>query len=88
PGRTSLAKGEIIEAILLDKRAPNAGDAYQRFIPRTEMDIAVVSAGVNLTLGEAGAIKSARVALGAAAPTVLLVEEAAEVLVGSKLDEA
>ncbi|MDG4889365.1 xanthine dehydrogenase family protein subunit M [Mesorhizobium sp. WSM4887] len=88
PGRTSLAKGEIIEAILLDKRAPNAGDAYQRFIPRTEMDIAVVSAGVNLMLDEAGAIKSARVALGAAAPTVLLVEEAAEVLVGSKLDEA
>ncbi|CAM5500818.1 Carbon monoxide dehydrogenase medium chain [Mycolicibacterium aubagnense] len=88
PGRTSLGKGEIIEAILLDKRAPRSGDAYLRFIPRTEMDIAVVSAGVNLTLDEAGTIKSARVALGAAAPTVLLVEEAAEVLVGSKLDEA
>ncbi|TIS61332.1 MAG: xanthine dehydrogenase family protein subunit M [Mesorhizobium sp.] len=88
PGRTSLAKGEIIEAILLDKRSPNAGDAYQRFIPRTEMDIAVVSAGVNLTLDAAGVVKSARVALGAAAPTVLLVEEAAEILVGSKLDEA
>lgn len=88
PGRTSLAKGEIIEAILLDKRAPRSGDAYLRFIPRTEMDIAVVSAGVNLTLDEAGVVKTARVALGAAAPTVLLVEEAAEVLVGSKLDEA
>jgi len=88
PGRTSLAKGEIIEAILLDKRPPHAGDAYLRFIPRTEMDIAVVSAGVNLTLDEKGAVKAARVALGAAAPTVLLVEEAAEVLVGSKLDEA
>ncbi|RUT98383.1 xanthine dehydrogenase family protein subunit M [Mesorhizobium sp. USDA-HM6] len=87
PGRTSLAKGEIIEAILLDKRAPNAGDAYQRFIPRTEMDIAVVSAGVNLTLDANGAVKTARVALGAAAPTVLLVEEAAQVLIGSKLDE-
>ncbi|WP_054312131.1 xanthine dehydrogenase family protein subunit M [Mesorhizobium sp. 1M-11] len=88
PGRTSLAKGEIIEAILLDKREPRAGDAYLRFIPRTEMDIAVVSAGVNLTLDEAGVVKTARVALGAAAPTVLLVEEAAEVLVGSRLDEA
>ncbi|RWM06510.1 xanthine dehydrogenase family protein subunit M [Mesorhizobium sp.] len=88
PGRTSLAKGEIVEAILLDKRAPNSGDAYQRFIPRTEMDIAVVSAGVNLTLDEHGVIKAARVALGAAAPTVLLVAEAAQVLVGSKLDEA
>ncbi len=88
PGRTSLAKGEIIEAILLDNRAPRSGDAYLRFIPRTEMDIAVVSAGINLTLDETGVIRTARVALGAAAPTVLLVEEAAEVLVGSKLDEA
>jgi carbon-monoxide dehydrogenase medium subunit len=88
PGRTSLAKGEIIEAILLDKRAPRSGDAYLRFIPRTEMDIAVVSAGVNLTLDDKGVVTSARVALGAAAPTVLLVEEAAQVLIGSKLDEA
>jgi carbon-monoxide dehydrogenase medium subunit len=82
------SKGEIVEAILLDTRPPNAGDAYLRFIPRTEMDIAVVSAGVNLTLDEHGAIKTARVALGAAAPTVLLVEEAGQVLIGSKLDEA
>ncbi|WP_027035221.1 FAD binding domain-containing protein [Mesorhizobium ciceri] len=88
PGKTSLAKGEIIEAILLDKREPRSGDAYLRFIPRTEMDIAVVSAGVNLTLDEHGVIKSARVALGAVAATVLLVEEAAEVLIGSRLDEA
>src|SRR5580765_5670392 len=72
PGKTSLAKGEIVEAILLDKRAPRSGDAYLRFIPRTEMDIAVVSAGVNLTLDDHGVITAARVALGAAAPTVLL----------------
>ena len=88
PGKTSLAKGEIIEAILLDKRPPRSGDAYLRFIPRTEMDIAVVSAGVNLTLDEQGVVKAARVALGAVAPTVLLVEEAAEALIGRKLDEA
>lgn len=88
PGRTSLAKGEIVEAILLDKRPSHSGDAYLRFIPRTEMDIAVVSAGMNLTLDGHGVVTSARVALGAAAPTVLLVEEAAEVLVGSTLDEA
>jgi carbon-monoxide dehydrogenase medium subunit len=88
PGRTSLAKGEIIEAILLDKRAPRSGDAYLRFIPRTEMDIAVVSAGVNLTLDGQGVVTAARVALGAVAPTVLLVEDAAKALVGTKLDEA
>ena len=86
PGKTSLAKGEIIEAILLDKRAPRSGDAYLRFIPRTEMDIAVVSAGVNLTLDGQGVVTSARVALGAAAPTVLLVAQAADALVGTKVD--
>src|SRR5437868_13955939 len=78
----------MIEAIVLPKPPPRSGDAYLRFIPRTEMDIAVVSAGVNLTLDEKGVVASARVALGAAAPTVLLVEEAAQVLIGSKLDEA
>lgn len=88
PGKTSLARGEIIEAILLPKRAPHSADAYQRFIPRTEMDIAVVSAGVNLTLDASGVIVAARFALGAVAPTVLLVEDAARVLIGSKLDEA
>ena len=88
PGKTSLAQGEIIEAIVLDKRPPRSGDAYLRFIPRTEMDIAVVSAGVSLTLDEQGVVKSARVALGAAAPTVLLVEEAAQALIGTKGDDA
>ncbi len=88
PGKTSLAKGEIIEAILLDRRPPRSGDAYLRFIPRTEMDIAVVSAGVSLTLDEEGVVKSARVALGAVAPTVLLVDAAARVLIGTKVDAA
>lgn len=88
PGKTSLAKGEIVREILLEKRPPHAGDGYLRFIPRTEMDIAVVSAGVNLTLDAKGAVMSARVALGAVAPTVVLVEEAAGILVGSRLDDA
>jgi carbon-monoxide dehydrogenase medium subunit len=88
PGRTSLGKGEIIEAILLDKRPLQSGDAYLRFIPRTEMDIAVAGAGVNLTLDGAGVVVSARIALGAVAPTVLLVKPAAEAIIGTKLDEA
>jgi carbon-monoxide dehydrogenase medium subunit len=88
PGKTSLAKGEIIVAIEFDKRPPWSGDAYLRFIPRTEMDIAVVGAGVNLTLDESGAIRSARVALGAVAPTVVLVGEAADAILGTKLEES
>jgi carbon-monoxide dehydrogenase medium subunit len=87
PGETSLAKGEVIEAIMLPKRPPKSGDAYLRFIPRTEMDIAVVSAGVNLTL-ERGVVKTARVVLGAVGPTALLVRDAAKAIIGTKLDDA
>ncbi|HIG39362.1 MAG: xanthine dehydrogenase family protein subunit M [bacterium] len=87
PGQTSLAKGEVIEAITLPKRPARSGDAYLRFIPRTEMDIAVVSAGVNLTL-ERGVVKTARIVLGAVAPTAVLVPAAARAIIGTKLDDA
>ena len=86
PGKTTLAKGEIVESINLPKRTGKSGDAYLRFIPRTEMDIAVVSAGVNLTL-ERGLVKTARVCLGAVGPTAVLVQKAAKAIIGSKLDE-
>jgi carbon-monoxide dehydrogenase medium subunit len=72
----------------LPARAPRSGDAYWRFIPRTEMDIAVVGCGVSLTLDQGGACTAARVALGAVAERALLVSEAAAALVGSKLDAA
>lgn len=87
PGRTSLKKGEIIEAISLPKRPPRTGDAYLRFIPRSEMDIAVVGAGVCLTLGARGIVTRARIVLGAVAPTALLVPAAAEAVIGTTLDE-
>ncbi len=87
PGRTSLKKGEIVEAILLPKRPPRSGDAYLRFIPRSEMDIAVVGVGVSLTLDAKGVCTAARVALGAVAERVLLVPEAAKALIGSKIDD-
>jgi carbon-monoxide dehydrogenase medium subunit len=88
PGKTSLAKGEIIEAVVLPKPGLRSRDAYLRFIPRTEMDIAVVGVGVNLSLDDSGAVTSARVALGAVGPTVVLVEAAADALIGSNLDDA
>ena len=87
PGKTSLDKAEIVEAILLDKRPLNSRDAYLRFIPRTEMDIAVVGVAVNLMLDEDGMVSSARVVLGAVAPTFIVVDKAAAALVGTKLDE-
>ena len=87
PGRTSLAKGEMVSAVHIPARGDHGGDAYLRFIPRTEMDIAVVGCGVNLRL-DGDVIVEARVSLGAVAPTALLVQEAADAIVGSTLDEA
>jgi len=88
PGKTSLGKGEIVKAIVLPVRPAKAGDAYLRFIPRSEMDIAVCSAGVSLTLGTGNVVTQARVALGAVAPTVVLVPKAARAIVGTRLDAA
>lgn len=86
PGKTSLAKGEVISAVNIPARGDNAGDAYLRFIPRTEMDIAVVGVGVSLRL-DGDVITEARVSLGAVAPTVLLVEDCAKAIIGSTLDD-
>ena len=87
PGRTSLARGEVITAVHIPPRGAQGGDAYQRFIPRTEMDIAVVGCAVSLRR-DGDVITEARVALGAVAPTAILMAEAADALVGSTLDEA
>jgi carbon-monoxide dehydrogenase medium subunit len=88
PGRTSLAKGEFILEFKLPPRPANSSDAYLRFIPRTEMDIAVVGCGISVTLDGSGTCTAARVSLGAVAPTVLLVQPAADALIGHKLDDA
>jgi carbon-monoxide dehydrogenase medium subunit len=88
PRKLALTKGEIIASFLLPAKAKGSSDAYLRFIPRTEMDIAVVGCGIALTLDANGAVSHARVALGAVAARPLLVEEAASALIGSKLEDA
>jgi CO/xanthine dehydrogenase FAD-binding subunit len=88
PGRTSLAKGEFITEFKIPKPKPRQCDSYLRFIPRTEMDIAVVGCGTNVTLDVNGVCIDARVVLGAVAPTTVIVEDAAKALIGNKLDEA
>src|SRR5437867_6248981 len=86
PRKLALTHGEFVVSFLLPPRPPRSSDAYLRFIPRTEMDIAVVGVGVNLTVDGSGTITAARVSLGAVAPRVLLVPEAAAAIVGSRLD--
>ena len=87
-GQNCLEKGELVRLITAPVPAENTSDAYLRFIPRSEMDIAVAGAGVSITLDNDGQCTAARVAIGAVAPTALLVPEAAAALVGSKLEEA
>jgi len=88
PGANCLRSGEILVSIDLPHPAPRSSDAYLRFIPRTEMDIAVAGAAVALTLDENNVCTDARVAIGAVAPTALLVPAAAQALVGTTLDDA
>ena len=88
PGQTILTDGEFVVSILLPARGSRSGDAYLRFIPRTEMDIAVVGVRVSLSLDRDGQCSAARVAVGAVAPTALLVPAAAEALVGGTIDDA
>jgi carbon-monoxide dehydrogenase medium subunit len=88
PGRTALGPGELLVSLRLPKPPARAADAYQRLIPRTEMDIAVASAAVSLALDESGMCTDAAVAIGAVGPTAIAVPEAAAALRGSRLDDA
>jgi len=85
PGRTILKNGEMLVSLKFPKREKNSSDAYLRMTPRTEMDIAVVGCGVNITL-ENDICTSARVSLGAVAPTPLLIKEASEIMTGTNLN--
>jgi carbon-monoxide dehydrogenase medium subunit len=87
PGRTVLAPGELLVQILAPAPAAHSSDAYLRFIPRNEMDIAVVGVGASITL-DGDKVKAARIGLGAVAATPLLATKAAESLIGKKLDAA
>ena len=88
PGSNVLADGEFL--VSFEIPAPGAGtrDAYLRFIPRNEMDIAVVGSGVSVTLDASGTCTAARVALGAVAPTAIMVPDAAAALIGTAIGDA
>jgi carbon-monoxide dehydrogenase medium subunit len=89
PGRNVLADGEFLVSLRIPAPPQNFGAEYQRFIPRNEMDIAVVGVGSALTLNsDRMTVADARVAIGAVAPTVLLVPEAAAALIGKPFSEA
>ena len=89
PGQTALENGEMLVALKVPVPANNSSSFYLRFIPRNEMDIAVVGAGASVTLDDAKqTIVSARIALGAVAPTPLFAEEASALLAGRHVTDA
>jgi carbon-monoxide dehydrogenase medium subunit len=87
PGGTVLKPGEILVEFLIPVPKPHSSDAYLRFIPRNEMDIAVVGVGTSITL-DGDTVKAARIALGAVGPTPIFADQAGKSLVGKKLDAA
>ena len=87
PGSISLETGEFVIEFLLEQPPPKTSDAYERFIPRTEMDIAVVDAAARISLDDRGNCKEAKIAIGAAAPTVIRVHEAERILQGKKIND-
>lgn len=88
PGRNVLHPGELLVELRIPPPSARASDAYLRFTPRAEMDIAVVGAGVSVTLDESGACTAARASLGAVADRPLLVPEIGAALVGGPIDAA
>ena len=87
PGKNALEEDELLVQLVLPKPMLGTSDAYLRLTPRTEMDIAVAGTGVSITLDTTGVCTAARVAIGAVAPTALLIEAAGQALVGSKLED-
>jgi carbon-monoxide dehydrogenase medium subunit len=84
-----LQPGELLVEIRFPPRPPNSGSHYRRVIPRNEMDIAVVGVGASVELDESRQIiNSARIGLGAVAPTPLLAQAAGDLLAGKQVSGA
>jgi len=86
PGRNVLETGEFIVSLSFPDPAANSGSAWERFIPRNEMDIAVANAGVYIAL-DGDTVTDARISIGAVAPTPLNVTAAADALIGKPLTD-
>ena len=88
PGKNVLGSGEFLVELQFPAPAAHSGSHYRRFIPRNEMDIAVVGVGASVVLDATGSkFVSARIALGAVGPTPLFAKDAGQALAGQPVNE-
>jgi CO/xanthine dehydrogenase FAD-binding subunit len=82
PGATSAGDDELLTEVEVPLPSDGTGSCYARLEYRRQMEIAVVGATAAVTLVN-GVVEQARVAITALAPTIRLVPESEEALVGS-----
>ncbi len=88
PGLNVLGKGEILVSMTMPNKGDKFGAAYERFIPRNEMDIAVAAVGSSILLGSDGKIAEAKISLASVGPTPIYASKASESLIGKEPNEA
>ncbi len=87
PGQMTLAPDECLVEFRVPATPANASSYYVRFIPRAEMDIAVVGVGVCMSVSD-GKIEDVNIALASVAPTPVRATDAENVLKGETLTAA
>jgi carbon-monoxide dehydrogenase medium subunit len=88
PGANVLSPGELLVSLRIPLNRKGSGAHYLRFIPRNEMDIAVVGVGAYVELGGRGKVfKMARISLAAVAPIPVFASEASAQLSGQPVND-
>ena len=86
PGQTVLRPDELVTAIRMPRSGQGSSSAYQK-ARRTAEDIALVGVAALVEVTSAGMITDLRVAIGAAAPTPLLVPDLVEIVRDARVDK-
>lgn len=88
PGRTTLAAGELLTAIILPQPKAQTASHYLRFTPRREMDIAAAGVAARVSCDASGVVVDARIALASVAPTPIRATSGEAALIGRRLDDS
>lgn len=88
PGQTSLKEAELLHSVIIPELPDRTVSEFVKHGRRSAMEISIASVAARLTLAEDGkTCESARIALGAVAPTPLRIQEAEKVLENNILTE-